>query len=190
MAVFLQGYQFEVVYKKGKLHTYADSLSRCDYQNKTEKECETESDDVVIDPRVCAIQQEAVVIKYILEYVESKSLKINSVTTEDKSDKLSAMICAIDAYESLDPTKHKLKISELTKEKLIEAQKSDQAYAPIFEYKENGKVPDDKDEVNRLVAEAQFYEIDAGVLYHLYHPRTKAHQWENVKRQLEIPFPF
>lgn len=189
-AVFLQGYQYEVVYKKGKLHTNADSLSRREYQNETERESEVESDDVVIDPQVCAIQQKDVVMEYTLEYVENQGPKINSVTTEGNTDKLSAMICAMDAYESLDPTKHMLEISELTREKLIEAQKSDQSYAPIFEYKENGKVPDDRNEANRLVAEAQFYEIDEGVLYHLYHPRTKGHKWENVKKQLAIPYHF
>ena len=40
----------------------------------------------------------------------------------------------------------------------------------------SGKVPEERDAAHRLVAETQFYEIDNGVLYHLYFPRTKGHR--------------
>lgn len=92
----MQGYQYNVVYKAGKLHTNADSLSRREYEN--------DADDVIIDPQVCSIKTDPRT-EYTLEYTETNQPKINSLSKEyeiDKSDKLSEMICAIDAYETLD----------------------------------------------------------------------------------------
>lgn len=115
---------------------------------------------------------------------------VNSLSTNCEKDKLSEMICAIEAYEKLDPAKHFSEMNNLSPEKLRDAQKSDNEFAPIFGYKEHGKVPEDRNEANRLVAEAQFYELDEGILYHLYHPRSKGHKWTDVKKQLAVPHKF
>ena len=187
-AVFLQGYQYDVVYKAGKLHTNADSLSRREYE--TQALNDQDGDEVVVDPQLCSVHTEPVVIEYTMEYTEPLVPKVNSLSSKNKSDKLSEMICAIDAYESLDPAKHMLEICDLTPEKLRDAQLEDDSFKPIFDYKEKGLVPEDRSSANRLVAEAQFYELDNGILYHLYHPRTKGHKWENVRKQLAIPFKY
>ena len=187
-AVFLQGYQYDVVHKPGKLHTNADSLSRRKYETTAESNND-DCDDVVIDPQVCSVHVESNVTEYKLEFVEEKQAQVNS-TKAVKTDVLSEMICAIDTYENLDPMQHMFSIHDLTKEKLREAQVKDASFGPMFDYKENLKVPDDRNDANRLVSEAQFYEVEDGILYHFYHPRSKGHKWENVKKQLAVPLVF
>lgn len=137
----------------------------------------------MIDPQVCSIQTEMVVKEYKIEYVINNCSEVNSLKVGHKNDALSEMICAIDTYENLDPAQHMFSICDLTNETMREAQLSDASFGPMFDYKENLRVPDDRNDANRLVSEAQYYEIENGILYHFYHPRTKGHKWDQVKKQ-------
>ena len=87
----------------------------------------------------------------------------------------------------MDPIQYLSEISDMTPEKLRQAQIADSNFTAMFAYKEDRKVPEERDAAHRLVAESQFYEIDNGVLYHLYFPRTKGHKWTDVKKQLVVP---
>ena len=54
--MFLQCYQYEVVYKSGKNHGNADAMSRHTYDEaSTTKSQDSDSDDLPIDPQVCTV---------------------------------------------------------------------------------------------------------------------------------------
>ena len=73
----------------------------------------------------------------------------------------------------------------------MEAQMSDKDLAPMFEYKEQGILPEDRNRANTIMHEAQYYKVDDGILYlFLYQPRSKGHRWTDVKKQLAVPFKF
>lgn len=74
-AVFLQGYNYEVVYKAGKLHSNADSLSRRKYEDelKAPFSKQDDTDDVPIDPQICSVKTDIpVVMEYTFEYTETE----------------------------------------------------------------------------------------------------------------------
>ena len=61
-------------------------------------------------------------------------------------------------------------------------------YKPVFEYFEYGVLPTDEQQARRLVMESERFIIDDGVLYHLFHPRSKRMcEMRPVIKQLCIP---
>ena len=189
-AVFLQGYQYEVAYKSGKNHGNADAMSRRTYDEASNtKSQDSDSDDLPIDPQVCTVNvaNSKDYKEYTLHFEETDLPQVNQLKPSRKTDTLSEMIYAIDTYQNMDPVDHLSEICNMNKEKLRQAQMEDSDFTAMFTYKEEGKVPEERDLAHRLIAEAQFYEIDDGVLYHLYYPRTKGHKWTDVKKQLAVP---
>ena len=188
-AVFLQGYQYEVVYKSGKHHGNADAMSRRPYEDETPKAQSSEADDPPIDPQVCSVNVSHTTEykEYTLHFTETELPQVSHLKTSRTSDTLSEMICAIETYQQMDPVTYLSEISDMTPEKLRQAQIADSDFTAMFAYKEDGKVLEERDTAHRLIAESQFYETDNGVLYHLYYPRTKGHKWTDVKKQLAVP---
>lgn len=168
-AVFLQGYQYEVVYKSGKNHGNADAMSCRNYvEGSTTKSQDSDADDLPIDPQVCTVNvaNSKDYKEYTLHFEETDLPQVNQLRPSGKTDTLSEMIYAIDTYQNMDPVDHLSEISSMTKEKLRQAQMEDNDFTAMFTYKEEGKVPEERDLAHRLIAEAQFYEIDDGILYH------------------------
>ena len=186
-AVFLQGFQYEVIHKPGKIHSNADSLSRRDYE--AVKSTEEDPDDLSLGPEVCMLEEEGdkEMREYKFHYQVSEEANINSVNSQEPVDTLSAMIHAIDTYEELNPVQHMTEVFAVTADDLKTQQREDPNFKPIFTYLEDSQVPEDRNEANRIVAEAQYYVIENGILYHLYQPRRKGHKWTDVKKQLAVP---
>ena len=188
-AVFLQGYQYEIVYKSGKNHGNADAMSRRTYDEASNtKSQDSDSEDPPIDPQVCSVNvsSTAEYKEYTLHFSETELPQVSHLKTSFKADPLSEMIAAVDTYQQMDPVDYLSEISDMTAEKLRQAQIADSHFTAMFAYKEDGKVPEERDAAHRLIAESQFYEVDSGVLYHLYYPRTKGHKWTDVKKQLAV----
>ena len=83
-AVFLQGFQYEVVYKPGKIHTNADSLRRREY-DETEGNCQPDNDedpdDLPLGPEVCNVgTDEQVMMEYKLQYEDLPIPEINTIS--------------------------------------------------------------------------------------------------------------
>ena len=53
--MFLQDYQYEVVYKSGKHHGNADVMSHRPYEDEPPKDQSSEANDPPIDPQVCSV---------------------------------------------------------------------------------------------------------------------------------------
>ena len=61
-------------------------------------------------------------------------------------------------------------------------------FIPIFDYIENGVLPEDDKAARKLIFESEQFVIDDGILYHIFHPRTKRlDQIFPVVKQLCIP---
>ena len=186
-AVFLQGFQYEVIHKPGKIHTNADSLSRREYDEV--KSRDEDPDDLSLGPEIGMVraEEDKEMREYKIHYEVTESANINSIIGQEPVDSLSAMIHAIDTYEGLDPVQHMTEVFAVTTEDLKKEQREDSNFKPIFTYLEENQVPEDRNEANRIVAEAQYYIIENDILYHLYQPRRKGHKWTDVKKQLAVP---
>ena len=61
-------------------------------------------------------------------------------------------------------------------------------FIPIFDYLEQGILPDDDKAARKLVFEAEHFVIKDGILYHIFHPRTKRlHEVKPIIQQLCVP---
>ena len=125
--------------------------------------------------------------EYTLHFTETELPQVSHLKTSRTSDTLSEMICAIETYQQMDHITYLSEISDMTPEKLRQAQIADSDFTAMFAYKEDGKVQEEHDIAHRLIAESQFYETDNGVLYHLYYPRTKGNKWTEVMKPLAVP---
>ena len=190
-AVFLQGFQYEVIYKAGKIHSNADSLSRRTYESERSHTKEREDpDDLSLGPEVWQLKSDnkSNIMEYKLHYEDLPIKQIATVICPEPSgSSLSTMINAIDTYENLDPLQHVTEIYPISADNLRKEQKEDSDYKPMMAYLEEKQVPENRNEANRIVAESQYYVIDDGILYHLYQPRSKGHKWTDVKKQLAVP---
>ena len=187
-AVFLQGYQYEVIHKPGKIHSNADSLSRREYSEKNQAENE-DADDLSLGPEVCVVGQHPVkeMREYKLHYETVETANVNTLSCQEPADSLSTMIHAIEAYEALDPLQHVREVCPISSPDLKNEQREDPDFKSIIDYLIEKQVPDNRNEANRIVAEAQYYIIEDDILFHLYQPRSKGHKWTDVRKQLAIP---
>ena len=117
-AVFLQGFQYEVIHKPGKIHTNADSLSRREYDEV--KSRDEDPDDLSLGPEIGMVraEEDKEMREYKIHYEVTESANINSIIGQEPVDSLSAMIHAIDTYEGLDPVQHMTEVFAVTTEDL------------------------------------------------------------------------
>ena len=71
---------------------------------------------------------------------------------------------------------------------LPSVQRSDPKLSPLFEYIENGKLPDDDKKIQKLVTMSERYAIVDDVLYHIHEPRNRSKTSPSeVVKQLVVP---
>ena len=190
-AVFLQGFQYEIIHKAGKIHSNADSLSRRVYDevNKTPASNHEDPDALSLGPEVCTLgdREHKETWEYKLHCEEVQMKDVMDITCQESNDTLTTMIHAIHADEALDPLQHVSEVCPISIEDLRVKQTEDPDFKPMITYLEDRRVPEDRNEANRIVAEAQYYILENGILYHLYQPRSKGHKWTDVKKQLAVP---
>ncbi|MES9881967.1 MAG: reverse transcriptase domain-containing protein [Sedimenticola sp.] len=190
-AIFLQGYNYNVVHKAGKLHSNADALSRRPYEQQEDKgETTAEADDLPIDPQVDVTDiSPKCYTEYTFAFPSDTAVTVNTLDTHAQQDTLSEMIQAIDTYQSIAPAEHLLSTCNInmSEEGLRDTQQEDPDFKDMFQYLEHNKVPENRNAAGKVVAESQYYVIDNELLFHLYHPRSKGHKWQNVTKQLAVP---
>ena len=158
-AIFLQQYRINIIYKKGKLHSNADSLSRREYPPTTSKPSTWISAAQVNTLAMITNPDEA------KKEAESRYVQLNSL--QHLVNVLNTSSSSVKDQQRSDP--ELLKIV-----KYIEDQKLPQGIS--------------EEEERRFIADSHDYVVDDdGLLYHLYTPRGKGLRADRLVKQLVVP---
>lgn len=159
-SVLLQGYDFDIVHKSGQSHGNADALSRRQYESHSSQVPITEPTQVplIATPSHAVHEQSCETIEYKLTYATD-----------------TPPVCSIDG-PSVDQSVH-----------IRHRQRSDDALNQYIMYLDDGYLPPDQGVARRIVAEAQDYIVQDGILYHYYYPRGKGHKVDRQIKQLVVP---
>ena len=174
-SMYLQSYNFEVHYQQGKENVIADFLSRMEYKEPARQR--RLSIDMIEEP-----------------YTEKKRIAadthIRSTNQQPVQSKVPAIKAITDAeiqYQDIDPLVLVLQTTQLTRERIIEAQNKDEHARQMIDYIVRNVLPQDRKQADVIVRESNHYVISDGVLFHHYYPRGKGHMSERVIKQLVVP---
>lgn len=166
-SVLLQGYNFQLFFRKGANNQNADALSRREYPSVTENLEELEdSIPSINEVTECTVQPNACIPTEITflysEKPETKPPTIAALTADPAEDAIP--------------------------DNIGQLQKECPDFKDIFLYLSERKVPQDKTLAHRIICEANQYGLNDGVLYHFYQPRAKGkNRDERYIRQLACP---
>jgi hypothetical protein len=159
-SVFLQQYRINIVHKKGKLHSNADSLSRREYPPTN-------------DPPST--------------WISPVSLNtLNLITCDNNQSKVKAE----SRYIDLNAARHLASVMSTTTMSVKDQQRSDPDIMKIIDYIENQNLPVNlsENDTSRFIAESHDYVVDDDqLLYHLYTPRGKGLRADRLVKQLVVP---
>ena len=121
---------------------------------------------------------------------------MTNVDKEDKQQKKEHIVITFNYDNTLEPTKS-LKVRETSVNKIVDITDGYNMsellckcpdFIPIFDYIENGTLPQDDKAARKLIFESEQFVIDDSILYHIFHPRTNSlDQTFPVVKQLCIP---
>ena len=172
-ALFLMGYNFDVVYKKGKDNQVADAFSRREYTPTTEEVPADESfEDYLLSMSEAAEERQVKEKPKKTWLVEFQHPEMNTETSQN--------ISSLNDNEQTTFEADTLDIAPL--------QRSCEDFKDMMLYLEQGELPVDEQKAQKIVLTSEFYTLLNGKLYHLYqptHPRIKI--LKPVVHQLCIP---
>ncbi len=168
-SLFMQQYRYIVKYRRGKLNSNADALSRREYNS-----------DHHIDTTGSTDRKDQASVKG--QETQHQPPAVSQVKNETDNDARCIELNALRHIESV------MNVEDVA---VPIKQENDADLAPLLDYLSNGTIPQgwhDKD-VKRLITEANDYVIDPedGILYHLYYSRGKGPQKHRVIKQLVVP---
>lgn len=111
---------------------------------------------------------------------EGQVTEIKVVSKQNASAQTEAVYAEFDPFSSI------FEITEVSKQDLIEQQRSDADFAEIIRYIEDRTLPDRTWNVKRIINEAQDYVLDDDV-FHFYYPSGKGHRFDRLVKQLAVP---
>jgi hypothetical protein len=186
-ALFLQQYRMKVQYKKGKLHTNADSLSRRDYPPTTDPPSMWVATSTVPETTVKTVPEAtAMTVSDIDNCTVDDLVQVltSHPTTEIKSR-------AEDRYICLNAVRHMETVMSIEGDSIKVQQQADQELMKIIDYLKKGELPENMSdkECKKFIAESHEYVLDAEdeLLYHLYLPRGKGLRANRIVKQLVVP---
>ena len=168
-AVLLQGYDYEICFRRGKLNSNADCLSRRDYPNNQSAPNEPEE--------------------------SLPSVLLNEISQSDKSQSNKSHSVEVTFLYTDSPPSAKPFIAEVssnTETNIIpndisEAQKECPDFKDIYMYHLNQDLPQDKKRADKVKQEFQQYCLLDGVLYHFYQPRSRGKKHDRYIKQVALP---
>jgi len=181
-ALALQPYTFEINYKEGKKLTAADGLSRRPYEDT--KVNEDDDEELAEDSFITEITPD------LFDTVTSSKQK---KTRRQSRGQITSLEKESDVVEErsnfvIDITQDTGSTDLSERHDVAKLQRECPDYKPIFEYIEEGILPQDEKTARRIVFESEQFIIDDGTLYHLFHPRTKRmEEIIPIVKQLCIP---
>ena len=182
-SLILQGYNFEICYKKGSSNTAADALSRRTYdENSTTKALI--DDDTTYDLPVGYITGYG---SHDKEWVELHINPPEQIGTNDTATMLPVNAIEIGENDQTMP----ISVDFEQRSDIGDMQRQCEDFADIIEYLENDTLPENDKRAKVVAYTSQQYIIWKGVLYHVYEPRRKGvPKSENCIRQLAVPKPL
>ena len=184
-ALLLQPLKFTICYKKGKLHTNADGLSRREYPPAPDEDPDDEVVNDVIEFAPLKVGQQTT-----QDFVKEEPDVQGEVTIEEDSGIGSAeegssedgeekmMTIAYFKYDKSkksDPVKQDVKLSEgiMAIDNVAQLQRQCPDLSRIIQFLENGELPQDAKLARQTVYEADEYFFKGDILYHHFSPGGK-----------------
>ena len=177
-ALCLQGYNYEIIHRKGILNKNADALSRREYvssdspQSKVEESCLEETAVILVDPH----------------NFEPVTMQVSSMSLADKQADPESLEVTLEYAFNDKSQDSSPQINAMSATDLSQAQHSCPDFSAIYHYLETGELPSDTKLAHKTAVASDQYIIDNGVLFHMYSPRTQGIPKElRVIRQLAVP---
>ena len=174
-AIALQGYDYEIVYKKGATNTNADGLSRRPYDINQGVEA---PDDTIpggllpISPvsRISPmLETDSEHLEVVFDYLPSEQPLIGQCTPVDC---LPYVPTTQDSYLANVP----------------EAQRSCPQLGRLYTYLDSGELPTETAQAKRVILESDQYVLDQDHMYHIFYPRSRGiPRSDRMIKQLAIP---
>ena len=180
-ALELQGYDFEIVHKPGRVHMKADALSRIPYndQEHTGKDSVQASSNEAVETNVSATVTEISQSKESDDTSQSKEYIQVNFSYGSIPQVVSTDIADENTFQKKDIGKS-----------IPELQKECQDFKHIYEYLSSKTLPEDEKLARTVVVESSQYAFLDGYLYHFYQPRAKGlPPTQRLVRQLALPGP-
>ena len=178
----LQPYTFEINYKEGKKLTAADGLSRRPYENTNVNEDDDEE-----------LAEDSFITEITPDLFETVTSSKQKKTRRQNRGLITSL--EEESEEAEDRSNFVMDITQDTGSTVLseqhdvaKLQRECPDYKPIFEYIEEGTLPQDEKTARKIVFESEQFIIDDGTLYHLFYPRTKRmEQIVPIVKQLCVP---
>jgi len=181
-ALALQPYTFEINYKEGKKLTAADGLSRRPY--KDTKVDEEDDEELAADSFITEITPDLFDTVTSTKQKKRRRQNRNLIAPfDEESDEVEDGSDIV-----VDATQDTGSIDLRQQHDVAQLQRECPDYKPIFEYIEEGKLPQEEKAARKIIFESEQFIIDDGTLYHLFNPRTKRmDEIVPIVKQLCIP---
>src|SRR5271157_3273925 len=181
-ALFLQSYRFSVEYKKGILNTAADAISRMERPVETAIDADQ---DIDIDanwteyvPTTTAAIRPEVERQVLVPVKATNATRVDRVNIEfDNGDDETGYVTLIGAIGQLPML-----------DDVREGQRHCPDFAPLLDYLQHGTLPRTDDAARKVIAQSPDFEVENGILYHIYTPRTRSvNRARAIIKQLCVP---
>ena len=177
----LQGYDFEIVHKPGKVHMNANALSRRPYndQEHTGKDSVEASSNEAVETNISATATEISQSKESDDTSQSKEYIQVNFSYKSIPQVVSTDIADENTIQKTDIGKS-----------IPELQKECQNFKHIYEYLSSKTLPEDEKLARTVVVESSQYALLDDYLYYFYQPRAKGlPSSQRLVRQLALPGP-
>ena len=180
-ALELQGYDFEIVHKPGRVHMNADALLRrpVNDQEHTGKDSVQASSNEAVKTNVSATATEI-----------SQSKESDDTSGSKEYIQVNFSYGSIPQVVSTDiADENTIQKTDIGKS-IPERQKECQDFKHIYEYLSSKTLPEDEKLARTVVVESSQYALLDDYLYHFYQPRAKGlPSTQRLVRQLALPGP-
>ena len=178
---YLQGFDFTIIHKPGRVHQNADALSRRAYTEHGS----TEEPEPNTFPMTSALTLGNDLKEYKLSYTFTKQMSPTPLTHLNSLEKC---LHSELEYSQVNSVKLLEDLTDIRPSEIRQQQLQDQDIAPFIHYLESKTLPKDPDQIVRVTRTAADYDLIDSVLYFRgYAPFGKGHREDRVIKQLMVP---
>ena len=178
---FLQGFDFSIVHKPGRVHNNADALSRRRYPDSSD----TSEPEPNVFPLVSPINSQSnPTVEYNISYVHNAE---GFISKEDSQDTVSRLMSSEESYDVISAVQLTSELCHSTSDDLRHKQLQDPQLGSMMQFMEQQILPEDEKLALEIRRTYQDYELDNGILFYRYVPPGKGTRSQRLIRQLMVP---